>query len=158
MARFWGDPDGALCDACAKPITKQQLITDGIVSTLSAKKAAQFHVTCFQFGGNGEPRIEDVASAAPIAEPLYLEGSHMRSPGFAVILAIVGVLLVSSGVAPAVTIGPASASPASAADAKSLAARSRSEVQRSVLEDYDRTAALGLLLFLHGMSDGRRGW
>jgi len=50
MARFWGDPDGAICDACDKPITKQQSIMDGIVSTLSAKKAAQFHVSCFQFG------------------------------------------------------------------------------------------------------------
>jgi hypothetical protein len=147
MARFWGDPDGAICDACDKPITKQQLIMDGIVSTLSAKKGAQFHVTCFQFGGYGKPRIEDVASAALSAGLLY--------PGVAVLLAIVGVLLVSSGVAP---FGPANASPASAADAKPLAARSRPEVQRSDLEDRDRAAALGLLLLLRGMSDGRRGW
>jgi hypothetical protein len=41
MARFWGDPDGEICDACDTPITKQQLIMDGIVSTLSGKKAAQ---------------------------------------------------------------------------------------------------------------------
>jgi hypothetical protein len=59
MARFWGDSDGAICDACDKPITKQQLIMDGIVSTLSAKKAAQFHVRCFQFGGYGEARTEE---------------------------------------------------------------------------------------------------
>jgi hypothetical protein len=39
----------------------------------------------------------------------------MRFPGVAVILAIVGVLLVSSGVAPVGTISPANASPASAA-------------------------------------------
>jgi hypothetical protein len=79
----------------------------------------------------------------------------MRFPGVAVILAIVGVLLVSSGVAPVGTIGPANASPASAAGAKPLVARSRPEVQRSVLEDRDR-AALGFLLLL-GMFEGRRG-
>jgi len=39
----------------------------------------------------------------------------MRFPGVAVILAIVGVLLVSSGGASVGTIGPANASPASAA-------------------------------------------
>ena len=59
MARFWGDPDGAICDACDKPVTKQQLIMDGIVSTVSAKKAAQFHLRCFQFGGCGEARTEE---------------------------------------------------------------------------------------------------
>ena len=51
MARFWGGPaDGEICDACDTPITKQQLILDGIVSTLSDKKLAQFHVRCFSFG------------------------------------------------------------------------------------------------------------
>jgi hypothetical protein len=80
----------------------------------------------------------------------------MRSPGVAVTVAIVGVLLVSSGVAPVGTIGPPSASPASAAGAKPLAARSRPEVQPSVLEDRDRAAVLGLLLLL-GMFEGRRG-
>jgi hypothetical protein len=85
--------------------------------------------------------------------------SAKKSGQFAVILAIVGVLLVSSGVAPVGTIGPANAaSPASAANAKPLAARSRPEVQMSVVEDGDRAAALGLLLLLRGMSDGRRGW
>jgi hypothetical protein len=79
----------------------------------------------------------------------------MRFPGVAVILAIVGVLLVSSGVAPVGAIGPANASLASGAGAKPLVARSRPEVQRSVLEDRDR-AALGLLLLL-GMFEGRRG-
>jgi hypothetical protein len=79
----------------------------------------------------------------------------MRLPGVAVILAIVGVLLVSSGVAPVGTIGPANASPASAAGAKPLVVRSRPEVQRSVLEDRER-AAVGLLLLL-GMFEGRRG-
>ena len=80
----------------------------------------------------------------------------MRFLGVAVILAIVGVLLVSSGVAsvgPA--IGPANAGPAPAADAKPVVARSRPEVQWSVLEDRDR-AALGLLLLL-GMLEGRPG-
>ena len=80
----------------------------------------------------------------------------MRFLGVAVILAIVGVLLVSSGVAPVGTIGPANAGPAPAADAKSAVARSRPEVQRSVLEDRDREAALGLLLLL-GMFEGRHG-
>jgi hypothetical protein len=75
MARFWGDPDGEICNACDKPITKQQMIMDGIVSTLIGKKAAQFHVRCFQFGGYGEARTEDVASAALSAGPLYLEAS-----------------------------------------------------------------------------------
>ena len=78
----------------------------------------------------------------------------MRFPGVAVVLAIVGVLLVSSGVAPVGT-SPANASPASAAGAKPPAARGRVEVQRSVLEDRDR-AALGLLVLL-GMFEGRRG-
>ncbi len=74
----------------------------------------------------------------------------MRFPGVAVILVIVGVLLISSDVAPVgLTIGP---SPA--ADAKPVA-RSRPEVQRSVLGDRDRDAALVLLLF--GMFEGRRG-
>ena len=47
--RFWGGPaDGEVCDACEKPITKQQLVMEGIASTLSDKKPIQFHVTCFQ--------------------------------------------------------------------------------------------------------------
>jgi hypothetical protein len=79
----------------------------------------------------------------------------MRFPGVAVILAIVGVLLVSSGVASAGTIGSANAGPASAAGPTPLVAPSRPEVQRSVLEDRDR-AALGFLLLL-GMLENRRG-
>ena len=52
MPRFWGGPaDGEVCDACAKPITKQQLVMEGIASTLSDrpkdKKPIQFHVKCF---------------------------------------------------------------------------------------------------------------
>jgi hypothetical protein len=36
MPRFWGGPaDGEVCDACDKPITKQQLVMEGIASTLS---------------------------------------------------------------------------------------------------------------------------
>jgi hypothetical protein len=53
MPRFWGGPaDGEVCDARDKPITKQQLVMEGIASTLSDapknKKPIQFHVTCFQ--------------------------------------------------------------------------------------------------------------
>jgi hypothetical protein len=77
--------------------------------------------------------------------------------GVAVILAIVGVLLVSSAVAPVgPTIGHATAGPASAADATPVVARSHPEVQRSVLEDRDKDAALGLLLLL-GMFERRHG-
>jgi hypothetical protein len=77
----------------------------------------------------------------------------MRFLGVAVILAI---MLVSSGVPPAgPTIGLANAGPAPAADAQPVVARSRPEVQRSVLGDRDRDAALVLLLF--GMFEGRRG-
>jgi hypothetical protein len=80
----------------------------------------------------------------------------MRFLDVAVILAIVGVLLVSSGVASVgPTIDSANAGPAPAADAKPVVARSRPEVQRSVLEDRD-TTALGLLILL-GMFEGRRG-
>jgi hypothetical protein len=75
----------------------------------------------------------------------------MRFLGLAVIPAVVGVLLVSSGVVPAGTIGPATA-----ADAKPAVARSRPEVQRSILENRDKDAALGLLLLL-GMFEGRHG-
>ena len=61
MARFWGDPAGGeICDACDKPITEQQLIMGGIVSMLSEKKLAQFHIRCFQFWGYGEARTEDL--------------------------------------------------------------------------------------------------
>ena len=81
----------------------------------------------------------------------------MRVLGVAVILAIVGVLLVSSGVAPVgPTIGQATAGPAPAADATPVVARSRPEVQPSVLEDRDKEAALGLLLLL-GMFERRHG-
>ena len=73
----------------------------------------------------------------------------MRFLGVAVIPAIVGVLLVSSDVVPAGTIGPAPA-----ADAKPVVVRSRPEVQRRVIEERDRDAALVLLLF--GMFEGRR--
>jgi hypothetical protein len=50
MARFWGDPvDGEICDACDKPITKQQLAMEGIASTIGGEKPVQFHVRCFPF-------------------------------------------------------------------------------------------------------------
>jgi hypothetical protein len=53
MQRFWGGPaDREVWDACDRPITKQQLVMEGIASTLSdrpkEKKPIQFHVTCFQ--------------------------------------------------------------------------------------------------------------
>jgi hypothetical protein len=83
----------------------------------------------------------------------------MRLLSVAVILAVVGLPLVSSGVARVgPTIGPANAGPAPVADAKPLVARSRLEVQRSLLEDRDRDkdAAVGLLLLI-GMFEGRRG-
>ena len=77
----------------------------------------------------------------------------MRFLGVAVILAI---MLVSSGVAPAgPTVRPANAGPAPAADVQPVVARSRPEVQRSVLGDRDRDAALVLLLFR--MFEGRHG-
>jgi hypothetical protein len=53
------------------------------------------------------------------------------------------------------TIGPANAGPAPTADVQRVIARSRPEVQRSILGDRDRDAALVLLLF--GMFEGRRG-
>ncbi len=81
----------------------------------------------------------------------------MRLLGVVVILVIVGVLLVSSGMARVdPTIGPANAGPAPVADAKPVAARSRPEVQRSVLEDRDKDAAVGLLLLIR-MFEGQRG-
>ena len=51
MPRFWGGPgDGEVCDACDKPITKQQLVMEA--STLSDrpkdKNPIQFHVPCFE--------------------------------------------------------------------------------------------------------------
>ena len=53
MPRFWGGPaDREVCDACDKPITKQQLVMEGIASTLSDRpkdtKPVQFDVQCFQ--------------------------------------------------------------------------------------------------------------
>ena len=82
----------------------------------------------------------------------------MRFLGAAVILAIVGVMLISSGVAPVGAIGPANARPAPAADAKRPIARSRPEAQRGtrVLADRDRDAVFSLVLLL-GMYQGRHG-
>ena len=46
MTRLWGGPaDGEVCDACDKPITKQQLVMKGV----SGAKPMQLHVQCFQF-------------------------------------------------------------------------------------------------------------
>jgi hypothetical protein len=83
-----------------------------------------------------------------IAEAWRLQ---MRLLGVVLMLAIVGVLLASPGVARVdPTIGLANT------DDKPVAARSRLEVQRSVLEDRDKDAAVGLLLLI-GMFEGRRG-
>jgi hypothetical protein len=74
----------------------------------------------------------------------------------AVILAIVSVLLISSGVASVgLTIGLGNAGQALPAAAEPVVSGSGAEVQRSVDEDRDRDAALVLLLF--GMFEGRRG-
>jgi len=82
----------------------------------------------------------------------------MTCLGTAVILAIVGVMLISSGEAPVGAIGPANARPAPTADAKPPIARSRPEVQRGtrVLADRDRDAVFSLVLLL-GMYEGRHG-
>jgi hypothetical protein len=83
-----------------------------------------------------------------IAEAWRLQ---MRLLGVVVTLAIVGVLLASPGVArvdPSIDLANT--------DDKPVAARSRLEVQRSVLEDRDKDAAVGLLLMI-GMFEGRRG-
>jgi hypothetical protein len=43
MPRFWGGPaDGETCDVCDMAITKQQLVMEGIASTLSDKKPFSF--------------------------------------------------------------------------------------------------------------------
>jgi hypothetical protein len=50
MPRLWGGPaDGEMCDACDMLITKEQLVMEGIASTLSDEKPVQFHfhVSCF---------------------------------------------------------------------------------------------------------------
>ena len=82
----------------------------------------------------------------------------MRFLGAAVILAIMGVMLISSGGAPVGAIGPEPARPAPAADTKPPIARSRPEVQRGtrVLADRDRDAVFSLVLLL-GMYEGRHG-
>jgi len=50
LSRFWGGlADGEVCDACEQPITKQQQIMEGVVSTPGDQKPFQFHVQCFQF-------------------------------------------------------------------------------------------------------------
>jgi len=82
----------------------------------------------------------------------------MRFLSRAMIVAIVGVLLVSSGVPVGPAIYPANAGPAPAAQAEPIVTRSRREVRLNSRdpEDRDRDAALGLLLLL-GMYKGRHG-
>ena len=52
LQRFWGGPaDGEVCDACDNPITKQQLVMEGIATLRirpKEKKPIQFHVSCLQ--------------------------------------------------------------------------------------------------------------
>jgi hypothetical protein len=49
MPRFWGGPaNEEQCDACGTPISKDQLVMEGIASTIRNKKPLQFHVVCFQ--------------------------------------------------------------------------------------------------------------
>ena len=75
----------------------------------------------------------------------------------AVILAIVSVLLVSSGVASVgLTIGLGNAGPVPAAGAKAVVSRSGPEVQRGVEENRDKRDALGFLLLLRMLGDGGR--
>jgi hypothetical protein len=40
--------DGEVCNACDQPITKQQLVMEGIGDPLKDKRPFQFHVQCFQ--------------------------------------------------------------------------------------------------------------
>jgi hypothetical protein len=52
MPRFWGGVgSGEQCDVCDTRITKEQLVMEGIASTLSDRpkdqKPVQFHVKCF---------------------------------------------------------------------------------------------------------------
>src|SRR5678815_4207313 len=47
--RLYGGPaDGEMCDACDEPIARQQVIIEGITSTLRNKQGIQFHVRCFE--------------------------------------------------------------------------------------------------------------
>lgn len=63
VPRFCGGPaDGEVCDACDKPIMKQQLVLEGIASTLSdrpnEKKPIQFHAHCFDlWNDDGASRV-----------------------------------------------------------------------------------------------------
>ena len=81
----------------------------------------------------------------------------MRLLSLAMIPAIIGVLLVSAGVAPVdPRIGAANQGPAPGA--RPAGAHPRLEVQRTlpIQEDRDRDAALGLFLLLN-MHGGRHG-
>jgi hypothetical protein len=49
VPRFWGVAgDDGVCDACDKPITKVQLMMEGLASRLTDKKPIQVHGKCFQ--------------------------------------------------------------------------------------------------------------
>lgn len=78
----------------------------------------------------------------------------MRFPGVAVILAILGVLLISSGVAPVAPIDPANDRPSPTMDAESVVGRSPEVRQSAGVQDRDRDAVLSLLLLL-GMYGSR---
>jgi hypothetical protein len=47
VERFWGGlAEGEVCDVCDKPVTKQQLVLEGIPSP--DKKPIHFHALCFE--------------------------------------------------------------------------------------------------------------
>ena len=49
IRKLWcGPANGEVCDACDQPIPGQQVIIEGISSTLRTKRPIQFHVRCFQ--------------------------------------------------------------------------------------------------------------
>ena len=67
IPRVWGCPaDGEVCDVCDKPITKQQLVLEGIASTLSDtpkdKKPIQFHLTCFELWNDERRRPSEMTA------------------------------------------------------------------------------------------------
>ena len=70
IRRFWGGPAaGEICDACDQPIPRQQVIMEGITSTVRSKttprnkRPIQFHVRCFQIWDE-ERRVAPASSQA----------------------------------------------------------------------------------------------
>ena len=49
ISRFWGGPsEGEQCDVCEGEIT-DQLVMEGIGSSVAGRKSIQMHVDCFAF-------------------------------------------------------------------------------------------------------------